>query len=101
MQRGEDSQGNLEEDLDHRHQYTYKMGVIKICGLLKRHQWIRIRNLQQHIYIYFKVGTVVQQGEDFFSFSHGWAVRNLCGRMIFTIHNNAIYSKIDGPRDTV
>ena len=33
MQRGKDSQGSLE-DLDHRHQYPYKVGVIKICGLV-------------------------------------------------------------------
>lgn len=36
MQRTKDSQGNVEEDLDHRSQHTYKMIVMEICGLVSR-----------------------------------------------------------------
>lgn len=34
IQRGKDSEGSLEDNLDPRSQYTYKVIVIKICGLV-------------------------------------------------------------------
>lgn len=36
MQKNKDSQGHVEEDLDHRSQHTYKMIGIEICGLVSR-----------------------------------------------------------------